>query len=391
MKAVSVNKFTGLRNVDDPERFKAGDLHEAVNIDLTDTGRISRRSGHISKVAATLPHSLWSNGSTCLFVESGALKLVNPDYTTKTLRSGLSSNAMSYGEVSGRVFYGNGVQNGVVDNGQSRAWGFEQPPQPSAAVTVGLLPPGTYQYALTFIRQDGQESGAGKAGVIELTATGGIAFSNIASHSEAVEKRLYVSTANGEELYHALTLTTETAANHHSNEALGMRCTTQFCSPAPVGTIVFWYNGRMYVASGNTLYPSRPFAYELFDLDETYLPFDSRITLCAPVADGIWIGTDTQTIFLSGPGPEAFQLILKASHGAIPGTLDYGSGQYLADGVQGMVAYWASPNGICSGGDSGAFRNLTESRYRFDGTALTGAGLVRQIDGMNQYLLTLQS
>ncbi len=392
MKPITVTKFKGLRNIDDLERFDAGDLGEAINIDLTDTGKLVMRSGYESKVSATAPHSLWGIGPTCLFIESGALKLVNPDYTTKTLRTGLASHRMSYAQINGRVYYGNGVQTGAVDNGQSRSWGFDVPVQPSAAVTVGLLPPGTYQYALTFIRQDGQESGTGKAGAIELTGTSGIAFSNIASHAEAITKRLYVSTANGEELYHALTLTaSDTTASHQSNESLGMRCTTQFCYPPPAGNIVFWYNGRMYVASGNTLYPSKPYQYELFELDKTYLPFNSRITICAPVADGIWIGTDTQTIFLSGPGPESFQLILKASHGAIPGTLDYGSGQYLGDGSQGMIAYWASPNGICAGGDGGSFQNLTEKRYRFDGTALAGAGSVRQYNGMNQYLLSMQS
>lgn len=59
-------------------------------------------------------HSLWSNGSVCLFVEDGTLYRMGVDFTKSVLRSGLSNHRMSYTSFNDRVYYCNGFQIGYV-------------------------------------------------------------------------------------------------------------------------------------------------------------------------------------------------------------------------------------------------------------------------------------
>jgi len=67
----AIAKFTGLRNDVSHERFKAGDMEEATNVYLDDSGRVSRRDG-LTQVVAGSSHSLWSNGGLCLFGQGQA-------------------------------------------------------------------------------------------------------------------------------------------------------------------------------------------------------------------------------------------------------------------------------------------------------------------------------
>jgi hypothetical protein len=77
---------------------------------------------------------------------------------------------------------------------------------------------------------------------------------------------------------------------------------------APVGTIVRAFNGRMYVAMGSWLFYSDPFSLNAFDLARGFLMFEGQIQMVAPVAGGIFVGTDIGVWFLDGTGPQKFEL-----------------------------------------------------------------------------------
>jgi len=381
MKGTGIVAFNGLRNTSRVERFDSGDLEAAINVDLDDTKHLSRRGGFTSKASGS-SHSIWSNGEICLFVAGGVLKRMHRDYSVETLRSGLTDIPMAYESVAGTVYYTNGLESGIIQNGAPRTWGMTPPALPAAAVTTGYLSAGTYQYALTFVRLDGQESGASIAGVIELPDDSGIAFSAIPSNDEAAYKILYLSAPNGEKLYVALTTTDTTATV--TSQRLGMALTTQYLQPPPAGHMLDEYNGSLFVASGNAIYRSEPYRHELFDYRKVMV-LDSRVTLLAPMAGGIFVASENETAFVSG---DPFNYVVRAEHGAIPGTLTYVDGAFVGDGVSGLVAMWSSSAGTCIGTDDGSFKNLTGKRFRY-GTALAGAGIYRQTSTLNQYLVTL--
>jgi hypothetical protein len=160
---------------------------------------------------------------------------------------------------------------------------------------------------------------------------------------------------------------------------------TQFLEPALPGHLLAYYRGHLLVALGNLLFHSQPHAYELFDVRQ-YLPFPSRLTLLAPVDDGVFVGTAQQTLFLAGRGPDDWEVQVKAPYGAIPGTLAYAPASLVKQAEhqgEARVAFWLSAQGICLGLNGGAVLNLTQHYQVSPGAA--GAGLFRR-GPRSQYL-----
>lgn len=366
--------FAGLRNDVQPERMEAGDLTVANNVNIDSSGQLSRRDG-LTEVVAGDFHSLWSEGDLCLMVGGTNLYRVQPGYTTEVLRSDLTAGAkMAYCRVDERTYYGNGRECGILENGSVRSWGLAAPTsQGTATATSGNLDAGTYQYAVTYLRDDGQESGTGLAGRVEVT-DGGISFTNlpVSDDPNVVGKILYLTAANGIDLYereildNATTATTVTSAVEPS-----LTLQSQFLSPPPAGNLIAYWRGRMYVAVGSDLYYSEPHAYELFNLRH-HLMFSSPITLIAPVEDpaggGIFIAAGARTGFMTGTDPEDISYVGLPKYGAVLGTLEYVEGTLFGEGETGakVLPMWASTAGICIGFPDGSIRNLTEDRYTMD-------------------------
>jgi hypothetical protein len=163
---------------------------------------------------------------------------------------------------------------------------------------------------------------------------------------------------------------------------------TQFLSPALPGTHLAAFAGYVLLARGETLYRSEPYAPELFDLRKG-LSFSARITLVAPVSDGVYLGTETSVIWLPGRDPEKWTEELRFDYGAIPGTLAYTSAEEIADERQGPAAVFATTGGICAGLAGGSVFNLTGARFNYP-VMDEGAAVVRDTQGLAQYLVTLR-
>ena len=386
--------FQGLRNTVSAESFSKEDLVTALNVDISDDLGISRRKGFSAPVTAVVDRDLWAAGSLCLGVGSNALKLVNPDWTTITLRSGLTaSKSLSYAIVGDRVFYANGVELGCVQNGANRTWGLEVPAVPLTAATGGTLTAGKYQYAVTFLRNDGQESGAGKAGTIELAATGGVSLSSILVSTDptVTDKIIYFSPVGGETLFRAGVIDNSTTVFAIREVRMGASpLLTQFFSPPPAGDFIGYHGGMMLVAKGDRLYPSEPYAPELFDFRKS-VPFTDHITMVAPVKNGLWVGTDSQVLWLDGATPERWDFKVVAEYGVVPGTLTYGDAELIGDGSAGgdIVAFFASKRGLRVGHLGGRLINLDRDRFAYS-IQERGAGVVRRHRGMAQFLCTMQ-
>jgi len=384
-------EFKGLRNTVGADGFEPGDLEAATNVDIDDAGDASLRRGHPAASIAGASHSIWSDGTTCLAVIGTTLTQILPSLATQPLRSGMGARPVSYDSVAGRVYWSNGVSAGVVENGSTRSWGLEVPRTIAAVAMPGSLPAGRYQFALTYIRTDNQESGAARAGFLELTSPGGLSFPSlpVPSDPDVLEKALYVTKLDGSALYYAHTVLAATTSTTFTDPALGTAVlSTQHLSPPPPGDIVTYFAGRLYVAAGDTLYPSRPYAYELFDLREA-IRIGAQITLVGPVTDGLFVAAGAKTMFLAGRDPAAFELRQLAPYGAIPGTSYRESQSAFDPEKKGSCVIWASTRGVCAGFDGGDMVNLTESRFAYPAQEV-GAGVVRPWRGTQQYVTTLR-
>lgn len=390
MKNVNIKASLGVRNDVPPERFKTGDLVDGVNIDIDETGKVSRRRGARRVVPATDGHSLWSSEHRALFVDGDTLFELASDFSTKPLRTGLSrGRRASFVEAAQKIYFSNGAESGVLAGDKSTALGIEVPPSLTVSVTPGDLPAGVYGCTMTYVRTDGQESGARGCVYVDVPANGGLRLSglSVSSDSDVASKNIYITAPNGEVLYLAAVLENHaTDAEYTALAGLSVPCVTQFKAPLPPGDILGYYNGRLYSASGNVLWYSDPYNFELCDLRENFLQFESRVTIFAPVSDGVFVGSESETVFLRGGDPSEFERVPVSPAASVFGTLAYANPRFVtADGVRGATPMWATERGICFGGDGGQFIELTSDRYVLPDVA-SGSSLYRLQSGTSQFL-----
>jgi hypothetical protein len=392
---VAFQGFAGLRNEVEPHRFEKTDLAVAVNVYCDATGALARRDGLTSVYSGT-PHSLWSDNATALFAEGMSLKQLAADYSVTVLDTITVSDPISYTKVNDQIYWSNATDNGVIDDGAARSWGMAVPAVSVATAGVGgSMPAGVYQYTVTHIRSDGQESGAGPARTITVAANGSLTFPVPASSDPNVAyKRVYLSLPDGDVLYRAslianATLTTSYTLDTSEFES-GDELETQFLSPPPAGQLVGYFQGATYVAVGSDLFHSEPHAHELFNLKK-YLPFADDITMFAPLEDeGVFIGTTTAVYWLAGKDPMAFTAVQRMAYGAIEGALAYVEGTKMNDGGLGTkrVPVWLSAQGVCIGLPGGAVDNLTSGRYTLSSS---GTGAAMYHDGVGQVLFSREA
>lgn len=373
--------FTGLRNNVSAERMEVTDLTAAVNVDLDDSGRLTRRGGYASVLAGTKMHSLWSDEheEVCLYVANGELRRLNAGYTSVLLRAGVTDMPMSYVRVNDLVYFMNLTTSGVYDAaaGMVRGWGIAPPSAVGISRSVGALPGGVYQVSMTYMAADGRESGAGAAQAISVADGSSLVLAlPVPTDPQVVAKNIYVTTADGNMLYELDTVSAATTSYTYNGGDLARPLETQFLSPPVLGQAIAFYRGRMFVARGDALFSSSPFGYEFFDMRE-YVQLDGRITMLAPMADketsevsqnsGFFIGTERSCGVLVGSGPENFQYVPKIAHGAIPGTVAMVDGTLFADGssTARLIPLWLTQRGICVGLPNMQIQNLTRAKYDF--------------------------
>lgn len=407
---MEIKRFRGLRNVESAEQLKPGDLATALNVDLTNAGKIMSRKGY-TRVSATAVHSLYSNHAVALAASGTSLKRLAGDFSLVQLAELGSGRPVSYETLVDSVFYSNGVTSGIVQGQTWRPWGVAVPSgQPAAERIPGTMPPGRYQYAMTYRRGDGHESGTGASGEFELTSAGGIRFTGMetSTNSGVRDKILYLSGPNGETLYRAAEVPNAQVSADVAQGGYGAVLLTQFASPPPPGHIVRYHGGSMWVATADGIYYSDPYEPELFRLADCYMRVAGMPSMMEPVGSGMFVATEDegsgddsetkgQTWYWSGSNPRTMSPVQIFDHGAVMGTAVRVDAGFLESPVEGETegmnsrpaVLWVSRLGVCAGFEGGAARNYTEARYSFP-VAQRGAGMIRQDRGYTSYVVTLQ-
>lgn len=400
---MELKKFIGLCNTTSPERFKPGGLAVALDVDIDNSARLMSRRGK-TVINATASHSLYSHEGASFLSQGNTIYGINQDLSLTVAKVLTSALDISYDSLNGVAYYSNGTDTGRFVGRTPKAWGIAIPTgQPSASATSGNLRPGRYQYAMTFIRSDGNESGTGLSGQIDLAVTGGIRLGNIpvSTDPDVMLNGIYISTRDGEVLYRAAVIPNPQTVAFVSDESnTGIPLLTQFAGPAPAGSLVHIFNGIAYVVSGNVVYYSDPYNLELFRPGTNFMQFPGNIGIFAGVNDGIYVATSDSegdgtegnmgsTWFLSGTRPDQMKSKFVFDYGATPGTAAFVNDEYFGEQVERIgepVLVWTSRHGVCVGGDGGNAHNLTETMYSFP-SAQDGAALVRHYRGFVQYMV----
>jgi len=126
-------------------------------------------------------------------------------------------------------------------------------------------------------------------------------------------------------------------------------------SDPPIGNLICLFKSRMYIALGNILWYSEPFAYNTFDFARGFIDFGNEIQMVAASDDTLFISTNKKVLALSGNGPNDFEMKTVFSFPAIKGTeviFDFTKFP-IVDGIFGNGVIWTGSEGICVGGLKG--------------------------------------
>lgn len=392
-KGVNITGFKGLNNVGSPDNTAEQFLKKALNINIDKTGNIAKRKGY-QKVIDGKFTSLWAseNGLGCYAIFNNNLVRIYEDYSTEVLSSGITDDPVSFEEIDGIIYYSSNSTNGIISYGTRREWGIERNwLSPNLTRTTGSLDNGYYQVNFTWVYSDGRESGCSRSSIISVQDNSGILVEIPTAPQGAIYARIYCSTQNGNTLYFHGTATP--SSTYLIDDAFALVDPLRFFNidKAPLGSIVKYYRGRIYVASGNILWYSEPFQYEQFRLDSNYFEFPEDIREVMPVEDGIWIGSD-RLYYLSGEEPDKFKRSTKEHIKIVPGTSTRISGSYIHMDNTPIGYKWlvTSNLGVWVLFNQGLCINMTSENVALD-QADSGTSLFLQDSGINQYISILQT
>jgi len=364
-------------------------LRQAVNVRLRDTGLVERRSGYaLHRAAAVKTHSGYTVPDFGLvFVDGHSMILRNPDTGSESvLRTDMAANQpVAYvTPPGGIVYYSDGAVTGRIAAGEDQPWGIAPPSGvPALSAITGALPPGRYQVALTYIDLGGEESGSGLTAELTVTANHGIRIAGIpAPVTVGVSKvALYVSTANGEMLYHAADLALGvTQFDYITASATGRALKTRYITPPPAGRVLAYSGGRIYIADGPIVWYTEPIQYGRCRKASSFLQFPADVSIMSGVAGGLYVASD-KTYWLAGTDPQTFTSKIVLEFGAAPHTLTA-----LPEPDTWM---WYSDRGMVQAGPGGAIKELQHAELFLD-AANTGASLYMEEEGIKQIVSVTQ-
>jgi len=155
--------------------------------------------------------------------------------------------------------------------------------------------------------------------------------------------------------------------------------TRVFYSP-PLGQHLDFYNGRAYIADGPVVWYSEDYGPDVFSLGDSFLSFESDVTMVRHVAGGVYISDSLVTWFLSGAKPSEFDWrivdnnpALKYSDKNAIGAMVEGSWQ---PGGKAEVAFWLTNEGIIYGDATGNITNTSEMKIDLPAQYTTGSILI---------------
>jgi hypothetical protein len=372
----------GLNTLQQDSELDPDELRFASNVDITNDGHLRRRRGSYQAYAGTNVHSV---GIDLLFAEGSSLKRFNPATSSaSTLKSGITPMLpIVYEEVNDWIYWTNGIDSGKVDGTYTNyPWGLQVPNAPvGTAGGGGILVAGRYQLCLSYSHTNGEESGTGLAAIVDVATNGSItvALNQPQSGQGIATINIFVSAPNGEVMYfHGSVATGTTTYMIQSVELTTREARNRFLTAPPAGKILTSRFGRMYIASGNVVYWTEPFAYSLFDPMRNYAVFDSEVKVMRAVSNGLWIVTAYGTFWMPGDNPNQAHLQQQAEYSApLQTAIDIPDTNSVA---------WLSYRGWVIGTQDGQLQNLSDQRVGVNQSGQRVITLYREKNGIRQFV-----
>ena len=394
----SKTDFKGLRLVDTDYEVQSDNMVVADNIDITREFKPKRRVGYVQKHVDTVNAAMTVDDGF-FYISGATLKRYKGPSDVSSIRADLTRNDILVGTRFGDyMYYSNGVQTGVYDfvSETSRMIGIDRPaPVIASPLNAGQMRAGRYQIVCTFVRDDGLESGASPHIAVDLEDNDGINITSLptTSASNISFVNIYCTTADGTQYFLAATVEEGTTSTTISTDPINFQkeLVNQFVQKIPGFTSVEYFRGHMIYATGNILITSLPYGFELYDPRFDFITIDaSEIRMLATVSQGIYVGTEEATYFLSGNTVRDFNFEKVHDSPVVRGTRRYVKAEYVGvESSEDLIPMWVTQEGICVG-TGGTVTNVTSPNIDFP-AVIRGSGVFRRVDGQNHYLAVVQT
>ncbi|MFA5428881.1 MAG: hypothetical protein WC279_11825 [Sulfurimonas sp.] len=361
----------------------------AVNVDFGLGNRIAARKGMTKVYSAVGAKDSFSCPAGVFFIEGPDLKVFNTDNSATTLYTGVTGTEFAFDYLLGTVYFSDGTVSLKIVDGAALPWGLPRPGAPVVYSTAGAYDEGTYLAAVCWVDVDGVESGASAIVSADLPADTGVIFANLPQPTTGnpTYLRLYLSMPNGDALYHVADVApgTENYTITSGRYDDGHVCESLFVSPAPGFRIIRHYGGRIYGADADGyVFHTEPFQYDRFRLSSNFLMFPDPVDIMEPVKSGIFFAYGDVTDFYAGDVEDGFDIREAATYGGV-----YGTGKVMTKTAEGITKVcWQSQKGTVIGTADGQVRNIVEDLIA-PGTSESGAAIVREQDGIRQFIVKL--
>ena len=378
----------GMNNLTSDRGLPAGDdgaVRNAVNVDFAGPEELYSRKGMRKVYSATNARFGFSCPLGEYIVEGTDLKKFNTNNTATLLRSGVLGTTCTFDYFNDVLYFSDGLLSLKITSSAAYQWGMSVPAAPILSGTAGIYGAGVYQACCAWVDANGVESGASPVSSITVTDNAGIVFTlPTTTDPQVVATRLYLSTANGKEMYHVADTTAASYTVAAGRYDEGATAEHLFVSPAPAGSIIRIYKGRAYVADAyGTVWYSDPFELDHFRPGTNFLQFPEVVDIMEPVANGIFFAYGNQTDFYAGTPEDGFDIRNSVlNYGGV-----YGTGKKIPK-TDPVTVSWQSQRGMVVGSSDGQCKNVQEANVAVD-TAVSGASLIREQNGIRQYIVSL--
>lgn len=363
----------GIDKLSNETSLKKGTWRSAVNVDIDRSGQIGVRQGYAPLIVGNDFHSVYNaiqRGWLLTGKGTGLHKVDVATATTTLLRNTNSATPLSYTEYNGNLYIVNaaGLLWSRAGDTTVVPCGTASPTPPIAtASTNGGLAAGKYNLAISTIDANGEESAMTKVQLVEVPAPGGgiqlTGLPQVAGGRVAI----YVTTTNGDVLYLYASPPATFSSHLVSGVPSGFPTDNVLLQPFPGGRFVRWHNGRLYVASGDTLYYSEALHPHLTRLDTNFVRFSGNISFVEATLGGLFVGDSRGVWFLDGGDPTKFvQKRVSSCLPVVGSSVMMPSEHFDPKVVQTdlPVAVWLSTSGYAVGTASGEVIELNYDTIR---------------------------
>lgn len=368
----TISRFNGLNNVSDPLRLGVKWLVQADNVNVTNTGALTKREGYAVAKLGEFTSAFNTFDFQHVYTAKGGKVC---DFDGVEIYDLTSTDPLYWSETNNQVFFNNGVDSGIIlpDN-TVIPWRWVLPNRPTLRAFTGDLPTGVYQVCCTSVLSDGRETGATEAVSIVLQEDQALQIDDLTPGCN-----VYVTPANSE-VFQLRGMATGVATTFNASpDTLGRDLLNPFLDPLPFGAdvIQFW-KGRLYAAQPmpaedqTAIWFSEPLGFHLFNLNSNFILVPGRVFMLAAVDTSLIIGTDARIYAYDGQ-----KLDMLAEYGVVPG-------QHASR--DGETVYFWTTRGVCS---ALPFTNLTEKSVSVAPGVRAGGCVVRS-GGQKRYLSVIQ-